>query len=129
MLIDIPGFEIGLLGAFDQGSMVEARPVEISGFSCTDGRAGFEPVVGDFLGDDVYTRDVATTDSLSSQPLLSDPLERIFVEVRKSSIPSAGEGLFLKKDAKVVLYNFMLNSTSTLGFRHYCTEAMPKPIS
>ena len=58
-------------------------------------------MIGDFLGDEVYTRDESTAATLSTQPLLPDPLERIFVEVRKSSIPSAGEGLFLKMDVKV----------------------------
>ena len=44
--------------------------------------------------------DPSTKIHLSDDPLLPDPMETKFVEVRQSDIPNAGEGLFLVKDVK-----------------------------
>ena len=101
MVLNSAGFELGLHGSFDGGSMVEARPVDIDGYSCTERGTSVEPIVGDVIGNDFYTNDASTTSKLTSQPLLVDPLEQRFVEVQQSLILSAGEGLFLRRDAKV----------------------------
>lgn len=48
----------------------------------------------------IYCPDISTSEQFSKFPLLKDPLEDLYVEVRPSTIESAGEGLFLKKAAK-----------------------------
>ncbi len=99
------GFEIGLEGTFQLGEMVKARPVIIDGYLCRMNGSILDPIVGRVIRDDIYVRDISTTDKITSNPLLKDPLEDIYVEVQKSTIPSAGEGLFLKKDAKVKIFS------------------------
>ncbi len=83
--------------------MVEAKPVVIDGYLCRNNGSTLEPIIGKVIRDDIYVRDISTTDKVTSNPLLKDPLEDLYVEVQKSTIPSAGEGLFLKRDAKVRL--------------------------
>ena len=46
----------------------------------------------------VITEDVATDSKLSHSPLQRDPYEMKYVEIAKSEIPKAGEGVFLKQD-------------------------------
>ena len=46
----------------------------------------------------VITEDVATDSELSHSPLQRDPYEMKYVEIAKSEIPKAGEGVFLKQD-------------------------------
>ena len=46
----------------------------------------------------VFTKDVATDSQLSHSPLQRDPYEMKYVEIAKSEIPKAGEGVFLKQD-------------------------------
>ena len=51
------------------------------------------------------TEDVATDSKLSHSPLQRDPYEMKYVEIAKSEIPKAGEGVFLKQDVDArVLY-------------------------
>ena len=50
--------------------------------------------------DTVFYPDISSDVQLSKFPLLKDPLEDLYVEVRPSTIQGAGEGLFLKKTAK-----------------------------
>ena len=107
-MIRSTGFEIGLEGTFDEGKMIEAKPIQIDGYSCRGNGPILEPMIGKSIGESIYTRDVSTSERLTLQPLLKDPLEDVFVEVQKSTIVSAGEGLFLKKDVKVFLISFNL---------------------
>ena len=48
--------------------------------------------------EDIFYYDPSTKTHLSDDPLVPDPMESKFVEVRKSEVPGAGEGLFLLKD-------------------------------
>lgn len=50
--------------------------------------------------DTIFYPDISSDLQLSKFPLLKDPLEDLYVEVRPSTIKAAGEGLFLKKAAK-----------------------------
>ena len=86
--------------------MVEAKPVIIDGYLCRNNGSILAPIVGHVISENVFVRDISTTDKVSSDPLLKDPLEDVYVEVQKSTIPSAGEGLFLKRDAKVRMFCF-----------------------
>jgi hypothetical protein len=78
--------------------------VRIDGFTCSSDGAAVQPLAGGRVADDIFARDISTEDTLSMDPLLKDPLEDEFVEVLRSSIPTAGEGLFLKRDAKVIYF-------------------------
>ncbi|RUP50951.1 hypothetical protein BC936DRAFT_136948 [Jimgerdemannia flammicorona] len=56
-----------------------------------------------------YHHDPSTHDRISRDPLLPDPYERRYVEVRPSTLQSAGEGLFVKVDVPgLVGISFML---------------------
>ena len=51
--------------------------------------------------------DISTDSHLSRNPLLRDPYESKYVDIRKSKIPNAGEGVFLKKNVtqgRVIAY-------------------------
>ena len=52
-----------------------------------------------------YYRDISTFDHLTHDPLLPDPYESVVIEVRKSKVSGAGEGLFakVKLESNVVL--------------------------
>lgn len=45
-----------------------------------------------------YRYDPSTTTRVCSDPLLEDPMEKLYVEVGNSNIPGAGQGLFAKVD-------------------------------
>ena len=42
--------------------------------------------------------DPSTPDQISSDPLLSDPYEKLFVRLGPSNLPHAGQGLFAVED-------------------------------
>ena len=51
--------------------------------------------------EETFLYDPSTKTHLSDDPLVPDPMEIKFVEIRKSELPGAGEGLFLIKDVEV----------------------------
>lgn len=46
-----------------------------------------------------YTYDPSSKTQLASNPLLKDPLEEYWVDIQKSTIQGAGDGVFMKRDA------------------------------
>ena len=93
-----PGLKLGLYGEFSNGKMVSAKPVKITGFTCQ-----FDMLKPQFeFYDNVneFAYDPASTDKLSSNPTLKDPLEEEYLEVQTSTIQGAGQGVFVKKDVK-----------------------------
>ncbi len=97
-----PDLYTSLVGEFDNNcaiSKVKAATVEnvsIDKFGVM--RPIFEDEVGII---DTYcgeTDAILAKVSICSQPLLADPFESRYVEVRSSSIPNAGEGLFAKEN-------------------------------
>jgi hypothetical protein len=61
---------------------------------------------------------------ISSSPVLPDPLESHWVEVRESTIPGAHQGLFLTRDAKkgdiVAFFNGLRWDSNT--YKSQCSE-------
>jgi hypothetical protein len=74
--------------------------VKISGLECEEpsGLPSIHHKSSDL--NTTFYPDISTDDQLSKFPLLKDPLEDTYVEVRSSTIKEAGEGLFLKKAVK-----------------------------
>ena len=46
----------------------------------------------------IFKSDISTSTRLSSNPMLRDPYESKMVTVKTSSLPKAGEGVFVDKD-------------------------------
>merc|ERR1711983_564896 len=93
-----PGLKFGLYGEFSKGKMVSAKPVKITGFTCLNEM--LKPQFEFYDNVNEFAYDPASSDKLSSNPTLRDPLEEEFLEVQTSSIEGAGQGVFMKKDVE-----------------------------
>merc|ERR1711892_78795 len=95
-----PDEETCLVGRWDKGEMVEAREDEIKKIWCSEDGFPMLSLKGGSTNKNIFHFDPSTKTYLSGSPLVSDPMETKFVEIRKSQLPEAGEGLFLIKDVE-----------------------------
>ena len=104
-----PDLSTALLGHWKSGRMVSAHEATVRGIY--DDQDNLRMVVEKTRGreEDVYDLDISTSTKISSQPKLEDPYERKTAYVAESMIPGAGEGVFLRRDARsgdlVAIYN------------------------
>ena len=77
-----PDFKTALLGTFKEGELVSAQEVEVTetmmDYSCIQVPILSDPKEGTF------TREISTSDFITTAPLLRDPYESRMVEVRQS---------------------------------------------
>jgi len=89
-----PDFKTALLGTFKDGELVSAQEAEVTGtmmdYSCIQVPILSEPKGGTF------TREISSSDFMTTTPLLRDPYESRTVEVRQSRVPGAEDGLFCR---------------------------------
>lgn len=118
MVFLYPDCRTALYGSFYKAQMVSGQLCRIlSGIGhCSYFCGVFKLAVTQPEGE-VYSYDPSTATRISSQPFLPDPYEAEFVEVRTSTIPKAGDGLFAKVNIDcgtvISFYN---------GVRVPCTE-------
>jgi len=97
------------VGKWENGNMVEAREDQIEKFWCNEHGIPMLSLDGVPNNMETFLFDKSTRTHLSKDPLIPDPMETKFVEVRKSEIPGAGEGLFLIQDVEandtIALFN------------------------
>ncbi len=91
-----PDFTTALQGQWEKGVMVKSRQVGIKSMTEIEDTGMMTMEVTEPFGP-VYERDVSDKKTLSKEPMLRDPYEKEMVEVKQSSIPGAGQGVFLKK--------------------------------
>ena len=99
IIYSYPDFETLLVGKFVDGKMVSAKETRISGIK-------FDPETGIPVlkfnkkmlksAGNVFSLDLSTGSSIGRNLQLEDPFEKKLVFVNKSSIPGAGNGLFLR---------------------------------
>jgi histone-lysine N-methyltransferase SETD7 len=85
-----------LKGKFNDGQLVEAYPADYRGHGDADNPYSY--VVTDRQR--MFRTDSPSATCISLYPLLSDPYEDYRVEVKKSRIEGAGEGLYAKIDTQ-----------------------------
>merc|ERR1712133_190753 len=91
---------MGFRGLFKDSTLVAGFLVEVTECRNTLQGSILVPEVRP-LSKQMYNMDIHSQEKLSHYPLLSDPYEQIFVEVRESRIPRAGDGLFAKVDIEI----------------------------
>lgn len=84
-----------LKGRFRKGDMVQARMARYHGYGDKDNPFSYHVTNRNVT----FKRDVSTSTRISSEPLLTDPLEDLRVFVKASNIEDGGEGLFAKVSA------------------------------
>ena len=101
-----PDLETALLGSWEGGTMVAARPALLSSLAIEGGVAvpSFCPQPGPTV---CYS--LSTEHSVGPQPLVGDPYEARMVGVRGSQVEGGGEGLYALRDIRegevVAFYN------------------------
>ena len=89
-----PDCKTALIGNFDGTVLVSAKVTSL--VEVVEENRLLVPLFADPKGPEIYTRDIADFDHVTSQPLLPDPYESQTVEVRPSTVPGANDGLFSK---------------------------------
>ena len=92
-----PDFKTGFMGHFEDGVLVEAQAVQLE--AVVEDYKLLIPLFSDPAGP-YFRRDVADFVSMTKEPLLADPYETEWVEVRPSTVPFANEGLFARKSVE-----------------------------
>lgn len=91
--------ELAMIGEFKNGMMVKGQESQIIDSKCDEFGMRileFGPPTGPF-----YHYEEATNVTFGDQPLLRDPLDKKYVDLRDSAIfESAGEGAFAARDVK-----------------------------
>ncbi|XP_023349009.1 histone-lysine N-methyltransferase SETD7 [Eurytemora carolleeae] len=90
-----PDFKTALVGNFRDGVLEFGQVSSVK--KVTTDNLGIK--VPQFIEPEgrLYRREISTYDFVTSTPTLPDPYESKMVEVRKSRVPGANEGLFAKK--------------------------------
>ena len=101
MIFLYPDLIHGIKGHFDsKGLLVSGHRGQVSGLHT--GEKGFKEIHFDIEDQaeagSVIKADVATKTHLNMQPLKRDPYEATVVDVKKSTIEKAGDGVFLTSD-------------------------------
>lgn len=81
------------VGTFKDGVLQFARAATLTGIS-TEGSIKV-PLFSEPLGR-LYSREVSTYNFVTDSPTLPDPYESVMVEVRKSNVAGADDGLFAR---------------------------------
>ena len=101
-----PDFRTAFVGTFKDGVMVFARACSLKGVS-SEGSIKV-PILTEPEGR-LYAREVSTHEFVTKSPTLPDPYELSTVEVRKSNVFGANDGLFarkkIEKNVVVAFYN------------------------
>ena len=93
-----PDLKTALRGSFDdQGRIIDAKQVDIIG-ERTQQFGGIKELQFSKTFGPAFKADVSTSKHLSSEPLLRDVFESKMISVKRSSVPKAGEGVFVNKD-------------------------------
>ena len=93
-----PDLSTAISGEFqNNGILISGREVSIKAATYDKNSNLLRLQVSEEFGP-VFTSDIATDTELSQNPLQRDPYEMKYVEIAKSKIPKAGEGVFLKQD-------------------------------
>ena len=89
-----------LRGSFDdKGRIIEGQRVDIIGERTLDFGGIKELQFSESFGP-IFKPDVTTSEHLSSDPMLRDPYESKVITVKPSSLPNAGEGVFVVSDVE-----------------------------
>jgi hypothetical protein len=92
-----PDYETAVIGRFEDNFMKSGRKAKVSAVTCQSGMIHIEFDQPD-PESPVFFYDPATNESMGSIWFLKDPLEDKQVELKESTIPGAGLGLFAKVD-------------------------------
>lgn len=102
-----PDFSTAIYGKFhSNGVLISGSVKVIGGITYLDKALLMELTILERSGQKVNS-DISSDSHLSRNPLVRDPYESKYVDIRKSKIPNAGEGVFLKKNVsqgKVIAY-------------------------
>ena len=113
-----PYAKMVLLGTFKNNQMVSARKAFIKDIQCKNDQVYLS--FTDPSGPKLYL-DKATNVSMGNLPLIPDPYETMTIEVKPSSIPNAGQGLFAKRiigDNEIVAFYNGLRIPATQFQQH-----------
>ena len=88
-----PDFRTGFVGTFRDGVLVFARVATLAGAS-TEGSI-LLPVMSEPEGR-MYAREISTHETLTASPTLPDPYESTMIQVKKSKVMGANDGLFAR---------------------------------
>ena len=91
-----PDFKTALIGTFKDGVMVFAQAAQLTGHTTENSCIK----VPQFTEPDgrLYQREISTHEFVTASPTLTDPYEAVMVEVKKSNVDGADDGLFAKKN-------------------------------
>ena len=90
-----PDFKTALLGQFEDGELIQAQAVTLECVLEEDRL--LIPLFSEPEGP-MYTREISELHRMTSTPLLPDPYEQEWVQVKESTVYGANEGLFARKD-------------------------------
>ncbi len=88
-----PDFRTGFVGSFKDGVLVYARAASLSGTN-TEGSIRV-PVMTEPEGR-MYAREISTHEAVTASPTLPDPYESTMIQVKKSRVMGANDGLFAR---------------------------------
>ena len=93
-----PDVSTAISGEFeDNGILISGREVSLKAATYDKNSNLLRLQISEEVGPE-FTNDIATDTELSKNPLQRDPYEMKYVDIAKSEIPKAGEGVFLKHD-------------------------------
>jgi len=101
-----PDFRTAFTGTFKNGELVFARCSRLTGASCEG--CIHVPQLSEPEGR-LYSREISTHEFVTHSPTLPDPYESTMVQVKKSNVPGANDGLFarkkIEKNTIIAFYN------------------------
>ena len=86
-------FRTAFTGTFKNGELVFARCSRLTGASCEG--CIHVPQLSEPEGR-LYSREISTHEFVTHSPTLPDPYESTMVQVKKSNVPGANDGLFAR---------------------------------
>ena len=93
-----PDVSTAISGEFENnGILISGREVSLKAATYDKNSNLLRLQISEEVGPE-FTNDIATDTELSKNPLQRDPYEMKYVDIAKSEIPKAGEGVFLKHD-------------------------------
>ena len=93
-----PDVSTAISGEFENnGILISGREVSLKAVTYDKNSNLLRLQISEEVGPE-FTNDIATDTELSKNPLQRDPYEMKYVDIAKSEIPKAGEGVFLKHD-------------------------------
>ena len=107
------------VGRFENNVMIEAKYSKVLQVSCDDNGLPYVNKFSEESSPFFYNELPTNTSFGAGPPGVPDPFENKMVDLRLSTIPNSGQGVFLKKDAKkgtvVSLYNGYVYTREQLG--------------